>query len=571
MVGDGAVLGSPPVSQQPARLSWRGADQLPEQVKAALLGPGAPFEMVTEQIRGIDTTVFAQMPPNLRAAFDATAARQPDTMFVVDGEKSWTFAEAIADVDAVAAVLADRYGVKAGDRVCFVSANSSDYFLAMWAVISLGGIISSLNGWWTGHEMAYGIELTEPVLVLGDAPRLARLEPGMVPDGIPVVELADLVASRTSGARHPAFASAPDDPVVILFTSGTTGKPKGATLSHRNILNMGWANMLGGAVAMMTNPPAGPPPQTANLVSSPMFHVSGLVGTLLTGPVMGAKLVFPPPGRWDPLRQLQLTQEHKLTVWSGVPTQFWRMLEHPDFADYDVSSVTSVGSGGAPFAPELIREINRVMPNAGVGNGFGMSETVGIGTVLRGPAILEHPDSVGPAYPGVEVEIAAPDGTRLGEGEVGEIYLRTASVFIGYWNNEAATREVLDSDGWYHTGDFGRITDGRLYLESRMRDLILRGGENIYPMEIEHRLAEHPDVMEAAVIGVDHRQLGQEVKAFVVRRVGSSVDAADLQRWVGEALAGYKVPAYVEFRDELPMTETGKVLKHLLEAEQQRG
>lgn len=357
--------------------------------------------------------------------------------------------------------------------------------------------------------------------------------------------------------------------MVILFTSGTTGKPKGATLSHRNILNMGWANMLGGALAMMSGPPpSGPPAQPANLVVSPMFHVSGLIGTLLTGPVMGAKLVFPPSGRWDPLRQLQLTQEHKLSLWGGVPTQFWRMIEHPDFDKYDVSSVTSVGGGGAPFAPDLIRKINRLMPNAAVGNGFGMSETVGIGTVLRGPAILDHPDSVGPAYPGVEVEIAAPDGSRLGEGEVGEIYLRTASVFIGYWNNEAATREAIDEDGWYHTGDFGRISDGRLYLESRMRDMILRGGENIYPMEIEHRLAEHPDVMEAAVIGVDHQELGQEVKAFVVLRQGVAVEPAELQRWVGETLARYKVPAHVEFRDELPMTETGKVLKHLLEAEQ---
>ncbi|HQV57348.1 MAG TPA: class I adenylate-forming enzyme family protein, partial [Ilumatobacteraceae bacterium] len=482
--------------------------------------------------------------------------------------------EAIDQIDMVGGVLRDRYQVKRGDRVCIVSANSPDYLLAMWALVSLGAIISSLNGWWTGAEMAYGIELTEPRLILGDARRLTRIDADAVDPSVPVVDLADLVAeARHAGipAEPPVADVQPDDPAVILFTSGTTGRPKGATLSHRNILNMGWATMLGGAILMLsapapTNPPA--PSQPASLMISPMFHVSGMIGALLSGPVMGLKLVFPPPGRWDPAVHLELTQRHRLSTWTGVPTQFWRMLEHPDFDSYDVSSVTTVGSGGAPFPPELIRELGRVMPNAGVGNGYGMSETVGIGTVQRGPDMAVHPDSVGSAYPGVEVEIAGPNGERLGEGEVGEIYVRSASVFLGYWNNEAATRAAIDDQGWYHSGDFGRISDGRLYLESRMRDLILRGGENIYPMEIEHRLVEHPDILEAAVVGVDHRQLGQEVKAFVVRRPGAELAEADVQRWAAETLAGFKVPAYVVFLDELPTTESGKIMKHVLEAGQ---
>lgn len=535
------------------------------------MGPGAPFEMVTEEIRGIPTVVFAQQPRNLRAAFDLTLQRQPDATFMVGTQQSWTVREAIDKVDAVGAHLYEHYGVRPGDRVCIVSANSPEYLIAMWAVISLGAIVSSLNGWWTGPEMHYGIELTAPKLVTGDAPRLARLDRDVVDASIPVIDLVDLLAAAGDTAPGDGDAAAwradpaPDDAVVILFTSGTTGKPKGVTLSHRNVLNFGWANMLGGAIGAMTAPATAAPLQMATLVSSPMFHISGLVASMLSGPVMGAKLVFPPPGRWDPRRHLELTQEHGLSLWGGVPTQFWRILECPDFESFDVSSVRSIGSGGAPFAPELIRELAEVMPNAVVGNGYGMSESVGIGTVARGAELLANPDSVGTCYPGVEIEIAGPNGERLPEGEVGEIYMRSASIFIGYWDNPAATAEALDADGWYHCGDFGRITDGRLYLESRMRDLILRGGENIYPMEIEHRLVEHPDVMEAAVVGVPHRQLGQEVKAYVVRREGAEVEPAGLQTFVGEALARYKVPAYIEFIDELPMTETGKVLKHLLE------
>jgi acyl-CoA synthetase (AMP-forming)/AMP-acid ligase II len=198
-----------------------------------------------------------------------------------------------------------------------------------------------------------------------------------------------------------------------------------------------------------------------------------------------------------------------------------------------------------------------------------MSETVGIGTRVVGPTMVAHPDSVGPANIGTEVEIRDPVGGELmSEGEVGEIYLRSPSVFLGYWDNPAATAACLDAEGWYRTGDFGRIKDGMLYLDSRMRDLVLRGGENIYPIEIEHRLVEHPEIDDAAVIGVDHPELGQEVKAFVVRSSGSELSEREVKDWAARALAPFKVPAHVEFRASLPYTETGKVLKHELEREE---
>ena len=476
-------------------------------------------------------------------------------------------------------MLVERYGIRRGDRVGIVAANSAEYGLAMWATISVGAVVASLNGWWTGAELTRGIELARPALIVGDPPRLARLEPGSVPSEVPVMTLDELLAEARSlagdgsgaGARSWVADVAEDDPAVILFTSGTTGNAKGATLSHRNIVHFAWASLMLGAIGAATAGTADPATQPASILSSPMFHVSGMLAILMTGPLMGAKLVVPPPGRWDAANHLRMTADHRVSVWSGVPTQFWRLLRDPDFERYDLTCVQSIGSGGAPFPPELVRELDERMPWVTMGNGYGMSETVGMGTRTGGPLMLEHPDSVGLVNPTVELEIRDPFGELLPEGEVGEIHLRGAAVFLGYWDNDEATSACLDQDGWYRTGDFGRVDGGLLYLESRMRDLILRGGENVYPIEIENRLVEHPDIDDAAVIGVDHVELGQEVKAFVVLRAGAELTAAAVREWVAERLARFKVPAHVEFRTALPYTETGKVLKHELEAARSSG
>ena len=265
---------------------------------------------------------------------------------------------------------------------------------------------------------------------------------------------------------------------------------------------------------------------------------------------------------------LELTARHNVTQWSGVPTQFWRLLRHPDIGSYDISSVLSVGSGGAVFPPELVRELRSRFPRIRLGNGYGMSETVGLGTLTGGDQFVAVPESVGPAQPTVEVQIRDSRGSVLPEGETGEICLRSPSVFLGYWNDPAATAAALDEHRWYRTGDFGRIADGLLFLESRRRDLILRGGENIYPIEIENRLIEHPDIDEAAVIGVDHPELGQEPKAFVVPRPGADLTEEQVRAWCAAALAAFKVPASVEFRTALPYTETGKLMKQELERQE---
>jgi acyl-CoA synthetase (AMP-forming)/AMP-acid ligase II len=533
----------------------------PEQWNA-LCGPGAMFERRVEQVLGADCEVFVQRPRSLVEVLRASAAQFGDRPYLKFPEEVVTFAEVPERAGAIAKVLVDEYGVGKGDRVAFASANSLDYALAQLAVVSLGAIIVGLNGWWTGPELAYGVELTKPTVLFGDDVRLDRLaEVGI--DGAPMIHV-------DGTAPLPDVAIDEDDPFMILFTSGTTGRPKGATLTHRNLVHMGSAMAFGRAVTMILNdvppPPADAPPP-ASICATPFFHISGTAPLFMTGSRFGSTLVFPPPGRWDPGVHLQLTHEHRVSAWSGVPTQFWRMLEHPDFDSFDLSCLVLVSSGGAPFPPELMRVLNEKIPTANLSNGYGMSESMGAGTLLSGQRYFTHRESVGAPYPTLEVQIRDDLRNELPDGEVGEICLHGGVIFAGYWDDHDATVKVLDDERWYHSGDYGRIEDGVLWLESRMRDLIIRGGENIYPMEIEHRLVEHPDIADAAVIGVDHRTLGQEVKAVVVLQPGASLEPSDVQEWVAAGLAKFKVPAHVEFRDALPYTQTGKVMKHVLESE----
>jgi acyl-CoA synthetase (AMP-forming)/AMP-acid ligase II len=550
-------------------LRWHDDDRLTPGQRAALCGPGAPFERTVEPVLGADVEVFVQRPRSLVEVLRTSAQQFGERPYLVfsDGgglEETVTFADAPERAGAVAAVLADEYGVGPGDRVAFASANSLDYALAELAVVSLGAIIVGLNGWWTGPELAYGMELTQPTVLFGDEARLQRLaEVGI--DGTPML-------SVDGRAPLPEVAIDEDDPFMILFTSGTTGRPKGATLTHRNMVHMGSALMYGRAVSMMLSnvpPPSADAPPPASICASPFFHISGTAPLFGTGGRFGTTLVFPPVGRWDPEVHLRLTADHRVSSWSGVPTQYWRMLEHPDFDSFDLSALALISSGGAPFPPELMRVLNERIPTAQISNGYGMSESMGAGTILSGARYFTHRESVGAPYPTLEIQIRSGEGRDdrnvLPEGEVGEICLRGAVVFKGYWDDPDATAKVLDDERWYHSGDYGRIEDGVLWLESRMRDLIIRGGENIYPMEIEHRLIEHPDIADAAVIGVEHRTLGQEVKAVVVLHDGASIDETGVQEWVAAGLAKFKVPSYVEFRAELPYTQTGKVMKHVLE------
>jgi acyl-CoA synthetase (AMP-forming)/AMP-acid ligase II len=550
----------------PITLRW-DPSVLPEPARAALVGLGAPFELVDEPVLGVPVPSFARRARNLRQLFEAGTRDKANLDYLVFPHRTLTFGQAARLANRMAEVLRRDYGLGKGDRVGIASANSLAYAVAWWASVNSGAVVAGLNGWWTPSELAYGVSLTSPKVILVDERRAERFSHTDVTT--PIVLLDDLLAAAEALPDDPPAPDVPideDDPWIILFTSGTTGRPKGALLSHRNIVHVSMSTALNGAVVAMQTGQAPSADQPASICASPFFHVSGTL-PLAYGPIFGGKLVFAPPGAWDETTHLRLTQEHRVSAWSGVPTQFWRLLQHPDLASYDLSSVKSMGGGGAVFSPELQRLFAEKMPNARVGTGYGMSETVGSGTRLGGSMVFEQPSSIGTVEPTCELQIRSEDGEVLGENEIGEIYLRGGCVFLGYWDNPEATAKALDAERWYATGDFGRIADGIVYLEARLRDLIIRGGENIYPIEIENRLVEHPDVYEACVVGIDHQVLGQEVAAVVVPERGTTIDATALRKWVAEALAAYKVPTIIEFRDALPYTASGKVLKHELEAE----
>ncbi len=447
--------------------------------------------------------------------------------------------------------------------------------IGFFATASIGAITAAYNGWWTETEIQHATELTEPKVILGDAKRLGRH--GAVPEGAVVVDMdedfAALLATPADGL--PDVPLAEDDPALILFTSGTTARAKGTLVSHRGMVGFVQSAFCAGAERMFIEDrmgnaaPAGGGDQMAILMTSPLFHVSGLFAGVLIGISTGAKLVFR-SGRFDPEDVLRLIEQERITNWAAIGSMGPRVLDCPVLATTDVSSVTNIGFGGAPVTPELQQRMRDAFPSAAtsVGMGYGSSESVAVATMIGGPDLEEHPLSCGTTTATFEIEIRDENGRPVPDGTDGGVYVRSPYTMLGYWNDPETTAATLADDGWLSMGDIGRMEDGFLTLNSRARDMILRAAENIAPAEIELRLAAHPDVDEAAVVGVDHPELGQEVKAFVVPRSGVTLTEAELAAWAGETLAPYKVPSLWEITtQELPRNAAGKVVKTALTGE----
>ena len=554
------------------------------EIEARLCAPGAPFELIEENVLGAPVRVFRERLPSLRALLESSAVHGDAEYLVCDDGRRISYAENLRNVASVAAALRDGYGVAPGDRVAILAANCPEWITAFWASVSLGAIAVGLNGWWVRDEILYGLDDCEPKVLIGDAKRLARIAGARLPHEIAVVpiesEFAKLLAHDRSAAL-PATPIAEDDAATILYTSGTTGRPKGAVNTHRGIVGLVRLQVFHGVRLMMKAAAdaaargqslvGAPRPRPCNLVNTPLFHVSGLYAGAVTSLANGLKTVWT-TGRFDPERVLQLIEREKVTAWGPMGTMLHRVMEHPGFERHDLSSLTSLGSGGAPLAPALLARMRERFPNASrsLGFGYGLTESTAVATIISGEELAVRPDSVGRALPGVDIEIRDPAGRVLPEGQEGEIFLRGVLVMREYWRKPKETAETIGPGRWLRTGDVGRLEDGYLYINSRRRDLILRGAENVYPVEIEHCLELHPSVREAAVVGVDHAELGQEVKAIVVP-VESAQDADpqtladELSRWVEGRLAYFKVPAHWQFRrDPLPRNATGKILKHVL-------
>ncbi len=543
------------------------------ELEASLLGPGGFFEVRTETVGDEPMTVFANRLPHLRAALEA-AEGFGDREYVVFADREQrrviTHAEHRRAVASTAQVLAEEYGVGPGDRVAILAANCPEWIVAFWAAVSLGAIAVGLNGWWVGDEIRHGLEDADPKVLVADRKRLDRLQ-GADP-GVPTIVIEDdfdRIWHAHPDAELPSQPIAEDDPAIILYTSGTTGRPKGAVNTHRNVLATIGMSFFHGARMMMLKPPdpdAPPAPPTVQLVTYPLFHVSGLHMGAVAFMISGLKSVWT-IGRFDEELVMDLIQTEGVTGWSYTPTMLHRVVHHPRVGEYDLSGLRNGGGGGAAFSPALLERTREVIPNVrgSMGVGYGQTECAALATINSGEELIRFPEAAGRPLPTVELEIRGDDGAVLPEGEDGEIFVRGPMVMPGYWRRPDATAETILPGGWLRTGDIGRMEGGRLYLATRKRDLILRGGENIYPIEIENRLEAHPDVAEVAVVGVDHESLGQEVLAVVVPRPGATLDPEELTAFCAETLAYYKVPAHWDLRDEpLPRNALGKVVKAAL-------
>jgi long-chain acyl-CoA synthetase len=553
------------------------------------------FEVVTEVVRGVPMHVYRNRHHSLRELFDASVKRYGERDHIVFGDRRTTFAELEERVARLAGGLAAR-GVGHGDRVAILAANHPAWVETLWATTRLGAILVGLNGWWAADELDYALRDSEPRVLVVDARRLERIA-GILGPSSPVEHVAVIDGDGTEpGATETydglfdaepdtaAHAVDEDDVAVILYTSGTTGRSKGAMWTHRSMLSalQSNADLLARTRARTA---AAPPPAEALaaaaptdrdrrprsgiaiLVSVPLFHTSGLQASVVAAMASGAKAVIL-EGRFRPEEVIRLIHEERISAWGAVPTMVLQVLDHPDVDKYDLSSLVSISYGGSPSSTDLQARARETLGVAArVGNAYGLTETTAAVITINGDEFHERPDSVGRPHPLVQVRIADDAGHAQPPGRLGEIQIKAPMVMAGYWRNAAATAEAL-TEGWLRTGDIGEVDeDGYVYVRDRKKDMIIRGGENVYCAEIEDRIEQHPAVLEAAVIGVPHPVLGEEVKAVVRLRPDQSLDAAGLQAWVGTTLAHFKVPSAVEFVDEeLPRNATGKVLKSELRA-----
>ena len=535
-------------------------------IMAGLTGPGARFELVEEEVLGARMPVMRERRRAV-AELLVESLRFGERDYLVTEDRRLSFREHAEAAAALAASLRADYGIGRGDRVAILAANTVEWVIAFWATQQLGAITVGLNGWWVPREIEYGIQLSDPAVVIADAKRAKVL--AEVDTTVPVLtmeqDLPRLIAAH-AGAQPEVPDVAEDDPSVILFTSGTSGKPKAALHSQRNLLAVTgyfeYTDALAAAFTGRTLEP-GAPVDVRCLLTSPLFHIASLHNLVVPRIATGSALIIP-QGGFDADKILRLIEREKVTNWGAVPTMASRLLEHGDIGRYDTSSLTAFALASAPSSTAFKQRLREEIPFAAnaLVDSYGLTECSTAAAVATPMDLAEAPGTLGRPIIGVTLEIRDPDGAAVPEGVEGEVYVRSPYVMIGYWRNPEATAAAIDSERWLRTGDFGAVRQGRLYLTGRRSDLILRGGENIYPVEIEQTLDEHPGVIECAVVGEPHPDLGQQVAAVVVVPEGSSVSQDDLRAFATDRLSYFKVPERWRITTEpLPRNVTGKLVR----------
>lgn len=546
-----------------------------EAVVAAMTAPDGQFPITEVQVANRRQRVLGGLPETL-AEFYASTTAFAERDCLVSGERRYSFADVLSQVGHLAAALRDEYAIARGDRVAIAMRNCPEWCISYMAITALGAVAVPMNSWWLGEELAYGLEDSGAKLLIADGRRLSRyfvVQPrgsigvlavdtgdDELPEGVD--QLATILA-RPGTAELPAAEISPDDPAMILYTSGSTGHPKGVLSTHRNIISaIGSWLMLGTSVSVL-NGTFGQEPefQPGVLLTIPLFHVTGLNSLFLLSLLVGRKIVI--MRKWNVDDALRLIQKERITHFNGVPTMSMELVRHPDLDSYDVSSLTDVSSGGAAYPAKYVRMIIERLPGAMPSAGYGLTETNAIGCVIGQEDYLKRPDSVGrPVPPLTEIKIIDTDGSELPNGDIGEIWIRSPAVPEGYWQLEEETQQTF-SDGWCHTGDLGYLDDeGFLFIVDRLKDIIIRGGENISCLEVEQVLYAHPDIAEAAVFGLPDERLGEAVGAVVVQAAGRTIDIPALRQFLAEHLAAFKIPERIWCREEtMPRLASGKIAK----------
>ena len=563
-----------------------------DEAVARLTAPGQPFEMEEVEVHGVRMRAWKAAPPSLRSVLDLSLGYGDADYLVYEDERT-TYVQHYRIASTLAHRLRGDLGLRKGDRVAIAMRNLPEWAMAFWGAVAAGAVVVPLNAWWTGAELAYGLEDSGACVAFVDAERADRIRPhlGALPGLRTVVTsrpgastgagtllgptFAEILGDVAGDAVPPDVELLPDDDVTIFYTSGTTGRPKGAVGTHRNcstnLMNLFFSQSLSQLRWQAAPGDVGDAPQRCYLLTVPLFHATGCHAVLVTNTAAGSKIVL--MHRFDPELALELIERERVTIFGGVPTVVLRVLDSPDLARRDTSSVRSISYGGAPAPAPLARRIREAFRTGQPGNAYGLTETSAAAAVNTGEEYLRRPDSVGRALPVNDCAVA-PEGyvgtepPVLPPGTLGELWVKGPNVVRAYWNRPEDTARSI-TRGWLHTGDVARIDEeGFIYIVDRAKDMVIRGGENVYSVEVEDALFSHPAVADCAVIGVPHPVLGEEVGAVVVLRPGHKVNADELSDHVGTRLAAFTVPTRWWFRRRpLPRNPAGKLLKRALRAQ----
>lgn len=558
------------------------------QANAALAASDTPLKLADSEVGGVPMKIYADAPPTIRAILQLGEMEFGARDYLVYEDERVTFTAFARAVEHFSKILIEQYGIGKGDRIAIIMRNYPQWPVPFFAALSIGAIATPMNSWWTGDELEYGLKDSGAKVAVMDPQILDRIRDhlGNLPDLESIIiarggeaETDERVATMDSliGPANswsnlekiglPEVELGPDDDATIMYTSGTTGRPKGALATHRAIIS----NMLNSLTCQMRMllrrgeepPEPDPNEQNATLLAIPFFHATGAFAVLIPSMLQGNKIVS--MYKWDAGEALPIIERETITGVGGVPAIAWQLLEHPERDNYDLSSIKAVSYGGAPSAPELVATIKKRFPEAAPGNGWGMTETCATASLNIGEDYVNRPDSAGAAPGAVELKIVDPDGKILPPGDVGELWCKGPMNCKAYWNKPEATAETF-VDGWVVTGDLARIDEeGFLYLVDRAKDMLIRGGENIYCIEVESALYDHPAVMDASVVGIPHKILGQEVGAVVQLKPDMDASEDELRAHVRNQIAAFKVPVEIQFQDEpLPRNANGKILKPVL-------